>query len=74
MGKAFDSIGKAIGGLFGGPKAAPKQAIPASPRMPDPESPAAKLAAKKKVQARTEKGRSGTIYSDFSNQRLGGTS
>lgn len=56
--------------LFSAPKAE-KQIIPT---MPDPESPAAKLEAVKKLRKRSQSGREGTIYSGvYGNQNLGGT-
>jgi hypothetical protein len=62
---------KAIGSLFKAPKVE-KQELPP---MPDPESPAAKLEAVKKLRRRAQGGREGTIYSGaYSNQALGGTS
>jgi hypothetical protein len=44
--------------------------------MPDPAAPAARLAARKKVEEKRERGRAGTIYTggSYSNQNLGGTS
>lgn len=50
--------------------------LPTLPAMPDPEAPALKLAARKKVEERRARGREGTIYSggSYSNQSLGGTS
>jgi len=69
------SVMKAIGGMFA-PKM-PKAEKPApAPAMPDPAAPAARLAARKKVEEKRERGRAGTIYTggSYSNQNLGGTS
>jgi hypothetical protein len=67
---------KAIGSIMPKPqmpKAAPAAAMP---RMPDPAAPAARLAARKEIEKKRERGREGTIYSrggtSYSNQSLGG--
>lgn len=64
-------IMKSLGAIFN-PKT-PK--APTLPMMPDPESPALKLAATKKIEAKRARGREGTIYSSgsYSNQNLAGT-
>lgn len=67
--KAIKSIGSSIGDMFKKPEM-PKVETPV---MPDPNSEAAKLAAKKRVQARQRGGRQGTIFSDYSNSNLGAT-
>lgn len=53
MSKVF----KAIGGIFSSKM--PKIDVPS---MPDPESAAAKLASRRKVESRRKEGREGTIY------------
>lgn len=62
---------KAVTGMFSAPKIdTPKPKAVA----PDPESAAARLAAKKKVESRRRDGRSGTIYSGaYGTQNLAGT-
>lgn len=62
-----------IGSIFHKPEM-PK--LPGVPRMPDPESPAARQAALKRIRERSSQGgRSSTIYtSPYSGQALGGTS
>jgi hypothetical protein len=54
----------------------PKAAAAAMPRMPDPAAPAARLAARKEIEKKRERGREGTIYTSgsgsYSNQSLGG--
>jgi hypothetical protein len=66
---------KAITSIMPKPKM-PKVEAPAMPRMPDPAAPAARLAARKEIEKKRERGRSGTIYtsggSSYSNQSLGG--
>jgi hypothetical protein len=71
----MSGVMKAIGGMFA-PKI-PKAPKPEAPMaMPDPAAPAARLAARKKVEETRERGRAGTIYTggSYSNQNLGGTS
>lgn len=72
MSSVFKSIGKFVSTLFKGP-VMPKMDIPA---MPDPGSAAAKIAVTKKLQARKNAGREGTIYSGgaYGGLNLGGTS
>ena len=53
----MSSVFKAIGGIFSSKM--PKVKVPS---MPDPESPAVKLAARRKVESRRKEGREGTIY------------
>ena len=69
------NIMKSIGSIFA-PKMPkmPKAEMPMA--MPDPAAPAAKLMARKKIEERQQRGRSGTIYTggSYSNQSLGGTS
>lgn len=58
----------AIGSIFKGPK------LPKVPSMPDPNSIVSKLAARKKIEARSKDGRAGTIYSGaYTGSNLGGT-
>lgn len=66
-------IVSAISGMF-----APKMPKIKTPPMPDPENPAIKVAAKKKVEARRKEGRAGTIFTAgssgaYSGANLGGT-
>ena len=67
------NIMKSIGQIFS-PKI-PSAKLPALPAMPDPEAPALKIAARKKVEEKRTRGREGTIYSggSYSNQNLAGT-
>lgn len=72
MGKVI----KAISGVIG--KILPTAKMAASPIaaavMPDRESTAAKLAARRKVESRSKGGREGTIYSGaYSGSNLAGT-
>lgn len=73
----MSNIMKAVGSLFAPkmPKIAPVAG--AVTQMPDPESPAALLAARQKMEQRRTRGREGTIYTGttptYSNQNLGGT-
>lgn len=69
------SVMKAIGSIFAPKTPKMSGAAAMAPAMPDPESPALKLAARKKVEERRAKGREGTIYTggSYSNQNLGGT-
>lgn len=71
----MSGVVKAIGSIF-----APKTVQPATPtiaRMPDPQDPAALLAARKKIDAKRQNGRAGTIYTNgsgsYGNSNLGGT-
>lgn len=58
--------------LFGGKTPKPEKVAPPAP-LPDLESPAARLAAKKKIEAKSGGGRAGTIYGSYSQNNLGGT-
>lgn len=63
-------IVSAISGMF-----APKMPKIKTPPMPDPENPALKMAAKKKIEARRGDGRAGTIFTGdrpYSATQLGG--
>jgi hypothetical protein len=64
------SILKGVKSLFAPPK------ITTPPvSMPDPEAPAAKIAARKKIDEARMRGREGTIYTNsaYSKSNLGGT-
>jgi hypothetical protein len=78
MTKAIKSIGKllspafALGSALFGKK-------PKTPEMPkpiplaDPDDPATKLASRKKLQERAQRGREGTIFGAYGGSNLGGT-
>lgn len=65
---------KAIGSIFS-PKQMKMPDIKPPPVMPDPAAPAARMAARDKIEKRRARGREGTIYTGgtYSNQNLGGT-
>jgi hypothetical protein len=73
MAKAFKAISKLVGKILPSGKL-PKLGL-AGMMMPDPGSTGAKLAARKKIEARGTKGREGTIYSGgaYGGANLGGT-
>jgi len=70
-------IMKTIGGLFAPKMPAITPAAGGVTQMPDPQDPAALLAARKKLEERQAKGRAGTIYTNgsgaYNQQNLGGT-
>lgn len=73
----MSNVVSALGNMFGKLFSPTPDLKVDTPAMPDPNSAASKLAAQKKVAARTQTGRSGTIYSgggSYSGANLGGTS
>jgi hypothetical protein len=74
----MSSVMKAITSIMPQPKMPKVAPAAAMPRMPDPAAPAARLAAREKIEADRKKGREGTIYTrgggsgSYSNQSLGG--
>ena len=71
MGKIME----AVTSIFKAPKMPEIKPI----RMPDPGAPAAKVAARRKIESRRKEGRAGTIYTQggggaYAGSNLGGTS
>lgn len=74
MGKVM----KAIGSFFSPQMPKMPKGAEVGMRMPDPQAPAARLAARTKMEEERKRGREGTIYTrggsgSYSNQSLGGT-
>ncbi len=67
-------IVEAVTGMFKAPEIPKIKPI----SMPDPGAPAAKIAAKRKIESRRKEGRAGTIYTQggggaYAGSNLGGT-